>query len=279
MQQDAHDAVASARCWLFTPGTRTERYDRAADAGADAVILDLEDSVADDDKATARRQVLRYLTSPRGTIVHALRVNAIGTVSGLRDIAEFIDSDADADVLVLPKTESAGDLIAMRDILAQSGKRALVMPIIESARGVRDLQTILTDTGGVAGVMVGAADLAADIGGQPDWDVLATARSQILIAASAARVPVIDSPFFDINDSAGLKAETEAAHRFGFAAKAAIHPGQVPVINERFTPTEAQRIWAHRVLEVNQAGVGSVDGHMVDQAVARRAHKILARST
>lgn len=274
---DRNDRIQSARSWLFTPGTKQGAFGKAADVGADAVILDLEDSVALADKDGARTAVLNHLAQPGADILRAVRINATGTLAGLQDLLTLVHAKTLADAVVLPKVESGGLLDVVTDLLDAVGSTLSILPIIESARGVRDLAAILDQQPRVASIVVGAADLAADMGGSPTWEALAPARGAILTAASAARIPVIDSPFFDPADSAGLKTETQRAAEMGFTAKAAIHPDQVATINASWTPTTADIAWAKQVVSVNQAGVGTVDGAMVDRAVARRARRILQR--
>jgi (S)-citramalyl-CoA lyase len=126
--------------------------------------------------------------------------------------------------------------------------------------------------------MFGAADMAADLGAKTTWETLFFVRSRIRQVAASAGVVVVDSPFFDIADLEGLKRETKAAEDLGFHGKAAIHPKQISIINEVFTPTAEEVARARQVLRVNQQGVGSVDHQMVDEAVARKARLVLERA-
>jgi (S)-citramalyl-CoA lyase len=120
--------------------------------------------------------------------------------------------------------------------------------------------------------------MAADLGADPSWEPLLYVRSRIINAAASAGIVALDSPFFDIADIQGLKKETKASANLGFHAKCAIHPAQVATINEVLTPTEEQVARARQVLVVNRQGVGTVDGQMIDEAVARRARLVLERA-
>lgn len=266
------------RSMLFTPATLTAKFDAATRSGADAVILDLEDAVAPRDKTDARHQALQYLARTHAvpTTAHALRINALTTRTGWQDLGELLDSDADPDFLVIPKAQSATDAGWVKTLLHQAGKRSRVVVIAETASAAAD-PGLLCDGDVVDAVLFGAADMSADLGADPDSAVAGFARNALLVHAAAARIPVIDTPFFDLHDTAGLQASAQAAAAEGFAGKAAIHPRQIDAINTAFTPDEAQRDWAERVLAANDAGVATVDGAMVDEAVARRARRILTR--
>ena len=129
-----------------------------------------------------------------------------------------------------------------------------------------------------AALLFGAADMAADLGAETAWEPLLWVRSRVTQAAAVTKVPVFDSPYFDIADVNGLKRETEASGRLGFHGKCAIHPAQIAIINEVLTPTEEEVAKTRQVLIVNRQGVGSVDGKMVDEAIARKARLILERA-
>jgi (S)-citramalyl-CoA lyase len=258
------------RSWLFTPATRPDRFAKAAAAGADIAILDLEDAVAPGDKAQARTLAHVYLADePADGPRHALRINGLDTRAGISDLEAFLGSTADPDFLVLPKAETSGHLQILDRLLRAAGKRARLVGIIESARG-------LAATPRLAGLMLGAADMAADLGAATAWPPLAFARARLIAACALARVTPIDAPFFDLRDEAGLKHEVAVATAFGFNAKAAIHPAQVAVINAALTPTAEAVRKARAILAENAKGVGSVDGRMIDEAVACNARRTLA---
>jgi (S)-citramalyl-CoA lyase len=205
------------RSMLFTPATKASYFD----VDADAVILDLADSVATAAKDQARRAALNYLGSERPSGVRtALRINSPATVAGWQDLTALLQSPRNLDFVVIPKAESADVAGLVKSLLAQ-------------------------------------------------------ARNVLLTHAAAVAIPVIDSPFFDIGDDVGPEHAARRAVAEGFAGKAAIHPSQIPVINAAFRPDEREIDWAREVIEANRAGVGAVAGLMVDEAVARHAHRIL----
>jgi (S)-citramalyl-CoA lyase len=264
------------RSWLFTPATRPDRFDKAAASGADVAIIDLEDSVAPADKADARQTALAHLAKPApGSGGRALRVNGLETRFGLADLQALVESGASPDYLVLPKTESAAHLQILDRLLADAGKATRVVALIESARGLAAAEEIAAATSRLEALLFGAADMSADLGAQTTWAPLAYARARLVAACALAGVLAIDSPFFDVKDQNGLTQETTEAVALGFVGKAAIHPNQIATINAALTPRPEEVTRARAILAENAKGVGVVQGQMVDEAVARKARRIL----
>src|SRR5271163_1371204 len=271
-----NQATIRARSWLFTPATRPDRFANAAAAGADVVILDLEDAVAPRDKAQARTTALDYLAgNPADGALHALRINGLDTRSGISDLDALLGSSAAPNFLVLPKTETTGHLQILDRLLTAAGKDTRLIGLIESARGLAAVEAIATATPRLAGLMLGAADMAADLGTTVAWEPLAFVRSRLIAACALAGVVSVDSPYFDLHDEPGLKREVIGAVTFGFSAKAAIHPAQIGAINAALTPSAEAVKRARAILAENTKGVGTVDGQMIDEAVARKARRTL----
>jgi (S)-citramalyl-CoA lyase len=269
--------VTRVRSWLFTPATRPDRFGKAAASGADVCIIDLEDSVALADKAEARRAALAHLAQPAlDSCRRALRVNGLDRRFGLADLQALLESSACPDYLVLPKTESAAHLRILDRLLAEAGKATRLVALIETAEGLAACEAIAAATPRLDALLFGAADLSADLGAGTAWVPLAYARSRLIAACALAGVLAIDSPFFDVKDHEGLTQETSQAVDLGFAGKAAIHPDQIAPINAALTPRPEDVERARAVLAENADGVGIVQGQMVDEAVARKARRILA---
>ena len=265
------------RSWLFTPATRPDRFDKAAASGADVSIIDLEDSVAPADKAEARRTALAHLAQPApGSCGRALRINALDRLVGLADLQALLESSACPDYLVLPKTESPAHLQILDRLLAEAGKATRLVAMIESAPGLAASEAIAASTPRLKALFFGAADMSADLGAATAWAPLAYARSRLIAACALAGVLAIDSPFFDVKNHDGLTQETTQAVALGFAGKAAIHPAQIGPINAALTPSPEAVARARAILAENAKGVGVVQGQMVDEAVARKARRILA---
>ena len=263
---------------LFTPATKSDRFARAADVHADGLIIDLEDAVAPSSKEEARVAALRYLEEiPDEHLPCALRINSPDTRFGLDDLQALLISSASPDYLILPKCNSSALIGLIGNLLRHAKRTTQIIALIESAKAVRALDEIVSGTIKPAALLFGAADMAADLGAETAWEPLLWVRSRI-IQAAATEVPVFDSPYFDIADVNGLKRETEASAHLGFHGKCAIHPAQIATINQVLTPTEEEVAKARQVLVVNKQGVGSVDGKMVDEAIARKARLILERA-
>jgi (S)-citramalyl-CoA lyase len=190
----------------------------------------------------------------------------------------LLESSAAPDYIILPKCDSPTFISMVRMLLDQAAKDTEIIALIESAKAVEALPDIVSSDVRPVALMFGAADMEADLGAKTGWETLLFVRSRIIQGAALTRVAVIDSPYFDIDDLDGLKRETRAAKNLGFHGKSAIHPKQIPIINEIFAPSAEEVANARQILKVNQQGVGSVDHQMVDEAVARQARLVLERA-
>lgn len=259
---------------LFCPGSRPDRFAKAA-AAADSAILDLEDAVAPADKETARTAVV---TALRGGVVDpartVVRINPLDGAWGSADVAALRDTPV-ATVLVPKAADPAG--------VARLAPWS-VIALCETARGVL-AATELSEVDNCVGLLWGGEDLTADLGGRAsrraDGSYLphvVHARVTVLLAARAAGRLAIDGVYLDIADTVGLAAEAADAVAMGFGAKACVHPDQVPVIRAAFRPSTADVAWAREVLAAvaESTGVTTVRGRMVDEPVLRHARAILA---
>lgn len=264
------------RSWLFTPATRPQRFEKAFESRADALIIDLEDAVAPADKEAARQTAFSYLeTRVGGAGTVALRINGLDTIAGINDLHALLNSKVDPEVIVLPKASSFEQLGILANLLAVSGKAARVVAIIETAGALAEIEK-LAQAPKLLGLMFGAADMAADLGAATSWEGLIYARQRLVAAAASSNILPIDAPFFDIHDSDGGAKEVQQALEIGFRAKAAIHPRHIEAINQSLTPSADMVEQARRILAENGKGVGVVDGKMIDEAVARKARRVLS---
>ena len=272
-------SILSLKSWLFTPATKSDRFTRAADVHSDALIIDLEDAVAPSAKTEARETALRYLAGiSADRLPCALRINSPDTRFGLDDLRALLNSPAKPDYLVLPKCDSSALIALVGNLLREAKKTAQIIALIESAKAIGALKEIAGGEAKPAALAFGAADMAADLGAETAWEPLLWVRARIIQAAASAGIAALDSPYFDIADTEGLKQETKASASLGFRGKCAIHPAQIATINAFLTPSEQQVAEARQILVVNQQGVGSVDHEMVDEAVARKARLVLERA-
>jgi len=268
-------AAAAPRSYLFVPGDRPERFDKALAAGADAVIIDLEDAVAPERKSTARLAVQQWLTA-RHNIV--LRINAAGTPWFDEDVALARQSGVAA--VMLPKAEDVQAVEALASLRGSANEPGpAVIPLIETAAGYANVRA-LAAARGVQRLAFGAIDFQLDLGLQASFDELLPYRCEIVLASRLAqRLPPVDSPSVLIDDLVEVEREALAARRIGFGGKLCIHPRQVAGVNRSFSPSAADIEWATRVLQAAGASGGAavaLDGKMIDQPVILRAQAILS---
>ncbi len=267
---------AHHRSWLYLPATRPDRFGKAVASGADAVVLDLEDAVPPDRKEAARRQAAELLSADVPVPVY-VRVNGPRT-RWVRDDVDAVATGSVAGIRV-PKVEDPAEVRTIARWLDDAAALVAVHCLIESARGVERAYDIATADPLVAGLDIGEADLAADIGAADDESLL-YARSRCIVAARAAGLPPpVQAVYMNVRDLAGLRASCERGRRLGFLGRSAIHPEQVPVINEVYTPGEAEVADARAVLDAagTREGEGFVlpDGRFVDAPVIERARRTL----
>jgi len=274
----------SPRSVLFFPGTRPDRYGKALASGADVVCLDLEDAVAEDEKHVARDHAARLVSSNRWEAPRAMiRINHPASPDGREDLRAILAAAAAGPLplrLMLPKTDGPGDLDVVRRACAAAAVAVRLVPVIETARGLAEVERIAAAEG-VDALLFGGADLSVDLGCALAWEPLLFARSRMVHAAALGRVAALDVPFFDVRDPDALRAEARAVRRLGFTGKAAVHPDQIRPIHEAFTPTEEEVRRAIRVLEAvveHGGGAALVDGSMVDRPVVEAARRTLARA-
>jgi citrate lyase subunit beta/citryl-CoA lyase len=263
--------VLNPRSYLFVPGNRPDRFAKACAAGADAVVLDLEDSVPASDKSKARAAVSAWLASAQPVLV---RVNTSES-EWFRDDLSLGLKPGIAGVL-LPKAERVEEI---RLVAESFGAEVPILPQIETARGFRNALA-LASAKPVQRLLFGSIDFQLDLGMSSEEEELLYFRSQIVLESRLAGIQApVDGVTTDINSTERVRADTLRARRLGFGAKMCIHPKQVPVVNECFTPSEEEEAWARRVVEASAAARGaatSVDGKMVDRPVLARAEVILA---
>lgn len=273
-------SVAAARVLLFVPANRAERFDKACASGADAVILDLEDAVGAEQKPKARADVREFLERGRaGGPAVGLRINHPGLPDGIRDLAMLCDMPRWPAFLVLPKVESATEPELIDSLARQSGQATELVCTIESARGLARAPEISAAVGSVKALALGGFDFAADIGAKVGWEPLYFARAALVQAAASARVGVIDTPWGDIADLAGLRDECARLRGMGFTGRLAIHPSHVEPIREAFAPSAAEIDEAREIVGLAASHAGDAvkwRGRMIDEALLRSARRILA---
>ena len=271
------------RSWLFVPADSDKKVAKALDSDADAIIFDLEDSVAPQQKAVAR-DILKGLPARSGGPQWWVRINPLRTENHRLDL-ELLGS-ADIHGIVLPKTESGADIGEMAH---RTGNIPIHAIVTETAASLFGLLSYRDPKSTLAAMSWGAEDLSAALGASSkygtDGELSFTyklARSLCLAGAVAAGVQPVDGVFSDFRDEDGLRAEAQAAAREGFTGKLAIHPAQVAAINAAFTPAPDEVLHARAIVDAFEAqpdaGVLSVGGKMVDRPHLVQARRVLERS-
>ena len=244
--------------------------------------MDLEDAVAPDSKDRARVAATTLLASPDlDTARFILRINHPSTHEGERDLAAIGEIGALVGrplTLMIPKVDSPDVLDEVRKRLNGHDLTASLIPMIETARGLARVEELAV-ADSVSGLLFGGLDLSVDLGAAMEWEPLLYARSRVVHASRLGGVGVTDMPFLDISDPAGLRAEADRARKLGFSGKAAIHPDQVEVVLDAFSPTQEEVARARRVTEAferERTGVILVDGVMVDRPLIEAARRIVS---
>jgi citrate lyase subunit beta/citryl-CoA lyase len=278
------------RSFLFAPGNHARRVENALSLDVDAVILDLEDAVATAEKRATRDAVIAALGRPRRALLY-VRVNAVDTEFCYGDFAAIVRPGLDG--VILPKVESAAGLATADWLLAQlereqalTPRKIDLVPIIETARGLNQIDAILAAGTRVKRVAFGAGDFTLDV--NMAWSrgeaELAYARAKIVTASRAAGIEApFDTVWVDLADEEGLEASARTAFGFGFQGKMCIHPNQIAVVNRVFTPSEAEIAFAERVVaafaraEAEGSAAIQLDGKFIDYPILYRAQRVLEK--
>ncbi|GBF57966.1 (3S)-malyl-CoA thioesterase [Candidatus Phycosocius bacilliformis] len=278
--------MKSFRSLLFVPGSRPDRFDKALAAGADAVCIDLEDAVPPQDKADARAGVMAYLTGrERGqACAIGVRMNGLDTLDGLKDILALAEAGVKPDYLMVPKAASGpalANLVHLLDLAGSGQERVGLWAVVESVGGLKNAAEIAEICGSSGGILFGGADFSLAIGTGMDWEALFHARTTLATEARVANGSLMDVPYLNVKDEGGLRAECVRVKALGFDGKACIHPSQVAIVNEVFSPSEAELDWAKRVIDAGKSQDGRailLDGKLLDIPVYLRAERVLSKA-
>jgi len=289
------------RCELAVPGSNPKMIEKAADSAADYVFLDLEDAVAPDDKFQARKNVIEALNdidwAGKGKTV-SIRINGLDTHYMYRDVVDVVEQAGDKlDTILIPKVGNPADVYMVDAMVTQIeeakgfSNRIGLEALIETALGMANVEAIATSSPRMEAMHFGVADYAAsnrartvNIGGlNPDYpgDQWHHASSRMTVACRAYGLRPIDGPFGDFNDPDGFMLAARRGAALGIEGKWAIHPSQIELANEVFSPPEAEVTKAHRILEelakaaAEGRGAASLDGKMIDAASARMAENVV----
>ena len=269
--------IGFSSAFLFVPGTRPERFAKALDSGADGVIIDLEDAVAEEDKKRARDAIRSawptFNAEQKKRLI--IRSNSPGSQFYAADL--ILAQELDVACLLIPKSESLDQINGAAQILPNTA----IIPMIETAIGLDRINDIATAEQ-VLRLAIGNLDLQADLGMVCDSQEseLQTARFQIVLTSRLAQIaPPIDGVTPSTDDIERITNDAERAKRMGFGGKLCIHPKQVPLVKAAFLPSAEEISWAFRVIEADKASKGGavkLDGRMIDRPVVLLAQRTLA---
>jgi citrate lyase subunit beta/citryl-CoA lyase/(S)-citramalyl-CoA lyase len=264
------------RSILFTPALVAERSVKATTSHADISLIDLEDSVAAARKAEARARAVEFFSRRAETPCRrAVRINNLGSPDGLLDLLALRECRHGPEVVMIPKVESPRDVEIAGHLL---GSQVELIVIIETARGVENLSATLAADAKLTATIFGAADFALSTGASLDWHALYHARARLVTATRAAGLHPLESPWFDVVDTAGLEAAARRARDLGYGGMGAVHPRQVPIINAVFSPSAADIEHARRITDASRSdgsGMCLVDGVATGAPFIEAAQRLL----
>lgn len=269
------------RSFIFVPGLRPEMYPKALSCGADIVCVELEDGIAPGDKAEARKLALSLFGQPPADdgVERILRINSVRERFGIEDVLAVLAAESPPPALMMPKVRTPDEVVMLDRLLGEAGHSTRLHVIIETNAGLEAAFDIARCSDRIDALFFGGVDMAAELRCENAWEPLLHARSRVVHAAAGAGLDVIDVPYLDLEDPAGMRAEAERARDLGFAGKGSVHPKQIATLNEVFTPTADQIARARRIIarfEAAGTGLVVIDGKLIEKPVLRNMHRIVA---
>ena len=277
-------SVQPRRSFIFSPGTDPSMFTKALASGADIVCVELEDGVAPHDKDAARANMLKIFADEESTttgdgVERIVRVNELGSAFGQADMDAIYEAAYPPPALMLPKVNNPEEVRGVSDKLDKLGLPVRLQIIIETNHGLEAAYEIAHASNRIDSLLFGGVDLAADLRCEYAWEPLLYARARVVHAAAAAGIDAIDVPWLDLRDFDGLRQEAQASARLGFTGKGAIHPNQIEIINEIFSPSPEEACHARKIIaafaEAN-TGLVVVDGKLIERPVLRTMERIVA---
>ncbi len=273
--------VRPRRSLLFVPGLRPDRYQKALDSGADVVCIDLEDAVAGPRKSEARELTMPlFKQDSHPQVERMVRINALSTADGLKDLTAIVESDYPPPSIMIPKIRSAEE-VQLIDTLLSSGPARLIRfcVIVETNQALEHAVEIAKASQRIDSLILGAVDMSADLRCKKAWEPLLYARSRLVHATASAGIDLLDVPFLNLEDPDGLLEEASRCADLGFTGKASIHPKQLPIIHSVFTPDQATIERARKIcaaFENDDSGLVVVDGELIELPVVRSMYRVLS---
>jgi (S)-citramalyl-CoA lyase len=269
------------RSFIFSPGLKPDIFPKALACGTDIVCVELEDGIAPKDKDEARRNAIALFAEPQADdgVERIVRINCLREAFGLADVQAVLATDTPPPALMLPKVRTADEVIWLDNLLTERGHATRLHVIIETNAALEAVYDIAKASPRIDALFFGGVDMAAELRCRNAWGPLLYARSRIVHAAAGQGLDVIDVPYLDLEDPEGMRQEAELVRDLGFSGKGSIHPKQIGILNEVFTPDEASIAHARRIIKAfadADTGLVVVDGKLIEKPVLRDMHRILS---
>lgn len=273
--------VRPRRSFIFSPGLKPDMFPKALACGTDIVCVELEDGIAPKDKDEARKHALALFEKPQADdgVERIVRINCLRDTFGLADVQAVLATDTPPPALMLPKVKTPDEVVWLDDLLSERGHKSRLHVIIETNAGLEAVYDIAKSSDRIDALFFGGVDMAAELRCKNAFQPLLYARSRIAHAAAGAGLDVIDVPYLDLEDPDGMRHEAELVRDLGFSGKGSIHPKQIAILNEVFTPDEATIAHAHRILKEFAAadtGLVVIDGKLIEKPVLRDMQRIIS---
>ena len=273
--------IRPRRSFIFTPGLRPEMFPKALASGADIVCVELEDGIAPKDKPAARAHAIKLFESPQADdgVERIVRINSLREGFGMADVQAVLASDSPPPALMMPKVRTPDEVVLLDDLLTERGHATRLHVIIETNAGLEAAHDIARCSPRIDAMFFGGVDMAAELRCQNAWEPLLYARSRVVHAAAGAGLDVIDVPYLDLEDPAGMERAAIRARDLGFCGKGAVHPKQIAALNAVFTPSAERTAQARRIItefEAADTGLVVIDGKLIEKPVLREMHRIVA---
>jgi len=275
------NTIQPRRSFIFSPALQPEMYPKAVASGADIVCVELEDGIAPKDKDEARHKGLALFENPQSAdgVERIVRINCLRTAFGLADLQAILETDTPPPAIMLPKVMTSDEIVWVDDVLSERGHNTRLHIIIETNAGLEAATDIAKASPRTDALFFGGVDMAAELRCRNNFQSLLYPRSRVVHAAASAGIDAIDVPYLDLEDPAGMRAEAELVRDLGFSGKGSIHPKQIPILNQVFTPTEEMITHAKRVLRTfaeADTGLVVIDGKLIEKPVLREMQRIVS---
>ena len=262
------------RSFIFTPGLKPEMFSKAIASGADMVCIELEDWIAIKDKDEARKNTINALKNLKinNDVELVVRVNCQRTKPGLLDLEAFISSKLNVKAIMLPKVKTPDEITFIDDLLTDCNMDTDLHVIMETNEALENIYDIAHASKRIVALYFGGVDMAAELRVPNSYENLIYARSKLVHAGASVGIDVIDVPYLDLEDMDGMKKEAELVRNLGFTGKGSIHPKQINILNEVFTPSKEEIIKAKRIIDqfnASDTGLVVIDGKLIEKPVLR----------